>query len=47
MSIHVFFVYAYKFCRSGWDMPSQNFQVNSNYACDMLIFAYISKNIFY
>ena len=33
-----FFLLAYIFWRSGSDMLSQNFQVSSDYACDMLIF---------
>ena len=32
------FLLAYIFWRSGLDMLSQNFQVSSDYACDMLIF---------
>ena len=32
------FLLAYIFWRSGSDMLSQNFQVSSDYACDMLIF---------
>ena len=32
------FLLAYIFWRSGSDMLSQNFQVSSDYACDMVIF---------
>ena len=38
VDLHVFFLLAYIFWRSGSDMLSQNFQVSSDYACDMLIF---------
>ena len=36
--IHVFFLLAYIFWKSGSDMLSQNFKVSSDYACDMLTF---------
>jgi len=41
--IHVFPFISIFFWRPGSDMVSQNFQVSSDYGCDMLIFVYFPK----